>query len=78
MDGKWRPIATYDYDTCPEVLLASFIIPSEAAQENGSKPHWAIALGRCWSGAATKKFTGVLGQRPSHWRPRPQPPEGEE
>lgn len=70
----WQPIETYDYDGFPQVLLAGYIVPSEYAQENGSRPRWEISVGRCWH-VNTRKFTGFLGQQPTHWMPLPKPPE---
>ena len=75
-DG-WQVIETYDYINFPLVLLAGFITPSEYAQENGSKPFWEISIGRCWH-VNTRKFTGFLGQQPTHWMPLPKPPKTEE
>lgn len=72
--GAWLPIETYDYEKSPQVILAGFITPSEYAQSNGSKPFWEISIGRCWH-VNTRKFTGFLGQQPTHWMPLPKPPE---
>lgn len=69
----WRPIETYDYINFPLVLLAGFITPSDYAQSNGSRPFWEISIGRCWH-VNTRKFTGFLGQQPTHWQPLPSPP----
>ncbi len=73
---QWQPIETYDYENFPLVILAGFITPSEYAQSNGSKPFWEISIGRCWH-VNTKKFTGFLGQQPTHWMPLPDAPESE-
>lgn len=72
----WQPIETYDYEKFPLVMLAGFITPSEYAQSNGSKPFWEISIGRCWH-VNTRKFTGFLGQQPTHWMPLPAAPEGD-
>lgn len=71
---QWQPIETYDYETFPLVMLAGFITPSEYAQSNGSKPFWEISIGRCWH-VNTRKFTGFLGQQPTHWMQLPEPPQ---
>lgn len=71
---KWQPIETYDYEGFPQVLLAGYIVPSEYAQQNGSKPRWEISIGRCWH-VNTRKFTGFLGQQPTHWMPLPETPD---
>lgn len=73
---EWQPIETYDYEKFPLVMLAGFITPSEYAQSNGSKPFWEISIGRCWH-VNTRKFTGFLGQQPTHWMPLPAAPKGE-
>lgn len=75
--AQWQPIETYDYEGFPSVLLAGFIVPSEYAQTNGSKPYWEISIGRCWH-VETRKFTGFLGQQPTHWMPLPAPPADRE
>lgn len=74
---EWQPIETYDYEKFPLVMLAGFITPSEYAQSNGSKPFWEISIGRCWH-VNTRKFTGFLGQQPTHWMPLPVAPNGGE
>lgn len=60
----WLPIGDYDYTTAPMVLLAAYIVPSEAAAENGSEPFLAYGIGsRAYKGC----FSGILGSRPSHF-----------
>ena len=61
---NWLPIGDYDYTTSPMVLLAAYIVPSEAAAENGSESFWAYGIGsRIYKGC----FSGILGSRPSHF-----------
>lgn len=74
--GVWHPIAKYDFNNAPEVFLAAFIEPSEAAFANGQMPFWDYGFGRRYS-SVSEKFTGILGGRPSHFM-FIEPPEAKE
>jgi hypothetical protein len=67
----WRPIESAPKDR--PLLLAAYIVPSDEAQRNGSRPIWHIETGRAF-GTKLDRWTNVLGQQPSHWQPLPQPP----
>lgn len=61
-DEQWQPIETAPYDR--EIKLRAFIVPSDYAQQNGSKPHLVEASGRfMWQGL----WSGILTGKPSHW-----------
>lgn len=67
----WKPIhlapinpETHLMDT--DMHLAAFIVPSDEAQRNGSKPHWTYGHGR---EIYTGTFSGILGGNPSHFMP---------
>lgn len=71
---QWQPIETAP-DDGTSVLIASEIIPSEAAQQAGAKAFWDVAIGSCYSRSfKDKKWTSVLGGKPTHWMPLPKPP----
>ena len=67
----WRPIETAPRDRA--ILLAAYIVPSDEAQRNGSKPFWHIETGRAF-GTKLDRWTNVLGEKPSHWMPLPPLP----
>jgi hypothetical protein len=67
----WQPIESAPKDR--PLLLAAYIVPSDEAQRNGSRPIWHIETGRAF-GTKLDRWTNVLGQQPSHWQPLPQPP----
>ena len=76
--AQWQPIDTAPADGT-ECLIASYIVPSDAAQQNGSKPFWDIAIGHCFSRTLKEsRWTSVLGSSPSHWMPLPTPPKATE
>ena len=69
-DG-WQPIETAPMDGTA-VVLAAYVVPSEVAAANGSRPIWSIGVGReIYSGF----WSGVLTGRPSYWRPLLDPPD---
>jgi hypothetical protein len=59
----WRPIDDHARDG-NNYLLAAYIVPSETAQINGSRPFWDVAYGCYWAGS----FTSILGGKPSHYK----------
>lgn len=69
----WMPIETAPRDRA--ILLAAYIVPSDEAQRNGSKPFWHIETGRAF-GTNLDRWTNVLGERPSRWMPLPALPRG--
>ena len=67
----WRPIEEAPKDR--PILRAAYIVPSDEAQRNGSKPFWHIETGRAF-GTNLDRWTNVLGERPSRWMPLPPLP----
>jgi hypothetical protein len=61
----WLPIELAPLDR--ELELAVYIIPSEEACRNGSRPFWDIGEGR-WLWA--NYWSSILGGRPSHFKPK--------
>lgn len=49
-----------------DVCLAAYIVPSDEAARNGSRPSWTYGVGReIYPG----HWSGILGAQPSHWMP---------
>ena len=66
----WRDISTAP--TEGHVLLGGYVVPSAAAQANGSKIVWHYGIGTAlWDG----QWSGFLGSRPTHWMPLPAAPK---
>lgn len=69
----WRPIEDAPKDR--PILLAAYIVPSDEAQRNGSRPFWDVAIGRAY-GTNLDRWSGILGTRATHFMPLPSPPMG--
>lgn len=69
---QWRTIESAPKDG--QLLLAAYIVPSDEARRNGSRPFWDIAIGRAY-GTKLDRWSGILGTLPSHWMPKPTPPD---
>lgn len=62
-DQVWKPIMDHDGSDRP-CLFASYYVPSDYTQQNGSKPGWCYGYGikfGVW-------WTGIFGGNPSHFK----------
>ena len=67
---EWQPIETAPSEGY--VLLGGYVVPSAAAQANGSKTIWHYGIGTAlWD----DEWSGFLGGKPTHWMPLPVPPQ---
>lgn len=65
---EWLDIKDAPIDGTPH-LLAAYIIPSEEAAKNGSKPYWDFGIGRpIYPARNGSHWTGVVGGNPSHFK----------
>jgi hypothetical protein len=70
-DDGWRPI-----ESAPEgidILLAAYIVPRDEAMRHGARAFWDIAIGAKHANV----WCRILGGKPTHWMPLPEPPKGE-
>lgn len=73
IDGQWQPIEKMgEPQLGKRYWLAAYIVPSEEAARNGSKPFWHVTDGLY----VGKTWTGILGGKPSHYMDyiTPKPP----
>lgn len=62
--SEWKPIADYDTASRRTVEFSAWIVPSEYAQENGSKAYRTYGEGMYLAGT----YTGILGGKPDFYK----------